>query len=173
MSRKKKIDKNNYKFIDSSILNDYSFIDYLERFKKLALSIFEWVNLPKSMDSRYLELSLYEDGQCALLKDKKYGFINTKCTSGGNINIYGLPITLDCYSYDYNTRRSLYTGLPKIKSQAMLDYMENNECILVCNNWERTPTMGSMELFAYRLAEVDRTCDVNIKRTKISYIIIS
>lgn len=171
MGRRKKIDKNNYKFIDSKIMNEASFIDYLERFRKLALSIFEWVNLPSSMDSRYLELSLYEDGQCALLKDKKYGFINTKCTGSG-LNIYGLPSVLDCYSYDYQTRRSLYTGLPKIQSEAMLEYMENNEAILVKNNWDRTPTMGSMELFAYRLAEADRSCDVNIKGQKFPIIIL-
>lgn len=172
MGRKRKIDKNNYQFIDSALMNEASYIDYLERFRKLALSIFEWVNLPSSMDSHFLELSLYEDGQATLLKDKKYGFINTKCTSSGDINIYGLPTKLNCYSYDYNTMRSLYTGLPKIQSREMLEYMENNECILVKNNWDRTPTMGSMELFAYRLAECDRSCDVNIKGQKFPIMVL-
>ena len=30
--------KDNYKFIDSAILNDATFMDYLERFKRVALS---------------------------------------------------------------------------------------------------------------------------------------
>ena len=48
----------NNKFIDSAIVNDSTYYDYLNRFKRIALSMFEWVNLPKSMDSRYLELCL-------------------------------------------------------------------------------------------------------------------
>ena len=43
---KKKFDmKNNFQFIDASVINDQTFYDYLDRFKKVALSIFEWVNL--------------------------------------------------------------------------------------------------------------------------------
>lgn len=173
MARKKSLKKvNNYKFIDSMQLNDATFIDYLDRFKKLALSIFEWVNLPASMNSRYLEQSLYYDGMATLLKDNKYGFINTRCCSSGNINIYGLPTKLNCYSYEYNTIRTLYTGLPKIQSDAMLNYMENNECILVGNNWDMTPTCGSMELFALRLTEAERTADVNLKAQKTPVMVV-
>lgn len=172
MGRKKAHFNNNYKFTDNLILNDSTFYDYLDRFKKLALSIFEWVNLPKSMNARYLEQTLYYDGMATLLKDKNYGFINTRCSSSGNINIYGLPTRLNCYSYDYNTMRSLYTGLPTIQSEAMLNYMENNECILVGNNWDMTPTCSSMELFALRLTEAERTCDVNIKAQKTPVMIV-
>lgn len=99
----------NHKFIDSSILNDLTFIDYFNRLKKIALSIFEWVNLPKSMDARYLEQTLFFEGQASFLKDEKYGFINTKCCSNGYLNIYGLPTSLNCYSFDYSTNRRLYT----------------------------------------------------------------
>lgn len=59
MARKKNNYKNNYRFIDNLIINDETFIDYLNRFKKVALSIFEWVNLPPSMNSIYLEKCLY------------------------------------------------------------------------------------------------------------------
>ena len=45
-----------YKFTDSAMINDSTFNDYLNRFKRIALSIFEWVNLPKSMNSRYIEM---------------------------------------------------------------------------------------------------------------------
>jgi hypothetical protein len=55
------------------------------------MSMFEWVNLPKSMNSRWLERCLYYNGQASLLKTEKYGFINTNCCSSGKINMYGLP----------------------------------------------------------------------------------
>lgn len=70
----KNLYKNNYDFIDSSVLNSDTFQDYLLRLEKIALSIFEWKNLPSSMNERALELSLYRYGMASLLKDKKYRF---------------------------------------------------------------------------------------------------
>ena len=142
-------------FRDAMLLNNQTYIDYLERMKKICLSMFEWVNLPDSMNARFLELCLYYNGQATLLYDDNFGYLNTMCCDGGYINIYGLPTELTCYSYRYNTRRSLYmkdTGEEKGK-----------ECILVMNNYERIPTSATTQLFAKRLAEAQRTADVNIK----------
>lgn len=109
MRKRKNLYKNNSKFIDSSNLNDETYLDYINRFQKLALSIFEWVNLPETMNAQALERSLYFFGMAAILKDEKFGFINTKCVSNGYVNIYGLPSKLNCFSYDYQEIRNLYT----------------------------------------------------------------
>lgn len=164
----KKSYKNNYQFIDSAIVNDKTYFDYLERFKKLALSMFEWVNLPKSMNAMYLEKCLYYTGQAAFLKDKKYGFINTRATSNGYINIYGYPTSLNCWSYSYNENRKLYTGLDESNKDK-----EFEECILVQNNWERVPTANTLELFAYRLYEAEQTALTNIKAQKTPVLILT
>lgn len=164
--------KRNFKFVDSLMVNDLTYTDYLERFKKVALSMFEWVNLPSSMNEQWLERCLYYNGMACLLKDKDYGFINTNCTSNGNLNIYGLPTSLNCWSFEYQTTRKLYTGIKEKLSEKQKQYMENNEAILVMNNWDRTPTAGSMELFAYRLYEAERTADVNIKAQKTPVMIV-
>lgn len=167
MSRKKQNYRNNYKFIDSAVLNSATFNDYLDRFTKIALSMFEWVNLPNSMNSMVIEKNLYYYGMSALLKDKNYGFINTQCCSNGKLNIYGYPSSLHCYSFEYQTNRRLYTGLEG--NSENLDY---NECILVQNNWEMIPTCGTMELFAYRLYQAERTIDVNVNAQKTPIIIL-
>ena len=131
--------KNNYEFVDSLIINNETYIDYLNRFKKIALSVFEWVNLPESMNAMYLERCLYYLGQATLLKDKNFGFINTRCSTDGSLNIYGLPSRFNCFSYEYQTTRSLYTGL-KPRTDAQREALEESECVLVQNNWERIPT---------------------------------
>lgn len=160
----------NYKFTDSAIINDQTYFDYLDRFKRLALSMFEWVNLPKSMNARWLERCLYYNGQAALLKSDKYGFINTNCCSSGKVNIYGLPTKLNCYSVgDFQETRNLYTGLNPIKKNQAKD---TEEAILVLNNWEGIPTCKTMELFAMRLYEAERTCDVNIKAQKTPVLVV-
>ena len=165
MGRKTKMYQNNYKFLDSAYLNNQTYLDYLNRFKKVALSIFEWVNLPETMNAQAIERDLYFNGQCAFLKDENYGFINTKCCSNGKINIYGFPTNLNCYSYDYQTSRKLFVA----KNE---NFNEYDECILVQNDWERTPTAQTLELFALRLYEVERTIDVNIKAQKTPILIL-
>ena len=164
----KRKNRNNYKFVDSMEINDRTYTDYLNRFRRIALSMFEWVNLPKSMNSRYLELCLYFNGKAALLKTKKYGFINTKCAGTGYVNIYGLPTKLNCFSYDFNEQRDLYIGLNPVNEND-----EYSECILVQNNWESIPTVSSMELFAFRLYEASRVCDVNITSQKTPVLLVA
>ena len=172
MGKRKANRRNNYQFIDNMLVNDLTYQDYLERFKKVALSVFEWVNLPPSMNAMWLEKCLYYNGQASILKDKNYGFINTKCCSNGKINIYGLPTSLNCYSFEYQSNRKLYTGLKEGLTEAQKEMFEYFECILVQNNWDRTPTAGSMELFAYRLYEAERTADVNIKAQKTPVLLL-
>lgn len=150
-------------FRDAVLMNNQTYIDYLERMKKICLSIFQWENLPPSMNERFLEMCLYYNGQCALLYDDDYGYINTMASDGGYINIYGLPTEIQCYSYRFNQRRSLYmTDTGEEKGQ---------ECILVMNNYERIPTSMAVSLFAYRLAEAQRTADVNIKAQRTPILI--
>lgn len=150
-------------FRDAVIMNNRTYIDYLERMKKICLSMFDWQNLPPSMNARFLEMCLFYMGQCALLYSDEIGFLNTMASDGGYINIYGLPTEINCYSYRFNERRSLYTvdtGEEKGK-----------ECILVLNNYERVPTISTIELFCKRLAECDRVLDTNLNGMRTPILI--
>ena len=142
-------------FRDAVLLNNETYFDYLNRMKKICLSMFEWVNLPDTMNARYLEMCLYYNGQAALLYDEDYGFINTQAVDAGYINIYGLPTKINCFSYRYNKERELYIPGSNLPPE--------EECILVMNNYERIPTGSTISLFAKRLADAQRVCDVNIK----------
>lgn len=127
--------------------------------------MFEWINLPSSMNARYLEMTLYYKGQAALLWDEDYNFINTQAADSGYINIYGLPTKINCFSFSYNKMRELY--VPNS------DLPPEEECILVMNNYQRVPTCSTIELYAQRLAECARVCDVNIKAQKTPILVLS
>lgn len=159
--------KKNKTFFESLQLNVSTFYDYLDRFRRIALARFEWVNLPESMDSRWLELCLYNYGKAGVLKDENLGIINTKCT-GTMINMYGLPTNLHCFSFDYDTERVLFTGINEINGNDT-----SKEAVLVMNDIDMIPSVNSMELFALRLAECDRTNDVNIKALKFPVVIVT
>ena len=150
-------------------MNSETYFDYLDRFKKIALSMFEWKNLPDSMDSRYLEMSLYYMGKAVLLYDKSYGFLNLKCNANNRFNIYGIPTDLHCWSYEFNTNRKTYMGFDKNTENAPLDEYG----VLVMNTYDMIPTAPTLELFACRLAETQRTCDVNIKQQKFPRLILT
>lgn len=152
---------------DAMLLNNATYFDYLDRVKKIALSIFEWVNLPESMDSRYLERCLYYTGAAAMLHDDTYGFINTKATCSNNLNIYGLPTEITAFSYSYRDVRRVYNGLTNPDNDI------NSEAILVLNTWDMLPTAPSIELFCMRLAEAQRIIDLNIKAQATPYVIMT
>ena len=82
--RKPVLKTGNSQFIENNVLNDATFAHYLRCFKKLCLSMFEWVNLPKGMDSRFLEEVLYYNGIASMLYDEtlrlhQYGFHTFGC----------------------------------------------------------------------------------------------
>lgn len=154
----------NTEFEEAQILNASTYNDYLARMRKIALSMFEWQNLPATMNSRYLELCLYYKGQAALLYDDDYGYINTQAADSGYINIYGLPTRINCYSYEYNQMRELY--IPNVNSA------KNQECILVMNNYERIPTAATISLFANRMSEAQRTADINVQAQRTPVLIL-
>lgn len=155
---------------DALILNNDTYDDYCNRFYKIATSIFEWVNLPDSMDGEYLEHCLFYKGMASMLKTQEYGFINTKATVSGDFNIYGRPTQLQCYSYSFNELRNVYNGLIR-DAEGKLTNDELGECILVRNTLLGKPTFASMRLFALRLTELERTMDTNVKRCKDPYIL--
>lgn len=154
------------KFMDSAYLNDNTYLDYLNRMEQICESMFEWVNLPDSMDSRFLERTLFFYGQASILKDENYGIINTQCNVDDRLNIYYLPTKLKCWSLDYMKSRIIYSGFKNEKLN------EDNQCILVMNNWNRIPTADSIKLFAYRLYLAQRTIDTNISSMRTPVMIL-
>lgn len=165
-NRKPVLKTANSQFIENNVLNDITFDFYLRCFKKLCLSMFEWVNLPKGMDSRFLEEVLYYNGLATLLYDETFGFINTASTPSGNLNIYGLPTSINCFSYGFSSIRNLYTGLANEEAR-------KTDCILVLNCQDRESTFSSMELFAYRMYKAERSSDININSTKSPIVIMA
>lgn len=158
-------------FKDAYRLNSATYFDYLQRFKRIALSQFHWKNLPESMNERAIELSLYYTGGCAFLYDEtKGGFINTKATTSGKINIYGIPTAINCNSYSYHTKRETYQGATPPKNT---DNRNKKQAILVLNNYSSYPTAGMVELFAERLTLLQRSWDINIKQQKFPRLLLA
>lgn len=163
--RKNKV--NNLEFIDSALSNELTYYDYLDRMKTIVLSMFEWVNLPDSMNERYLEKCLYYKGVAGALDTDTMGLLNTQVSSNGYLNHYGLPSSLHFITYNgLNWDRDLYISKSDDSKQRY------NEGIYIMNDREGLPTAGSVELFAYRLYMAEKSCDVNISAQRTPILLL-
>ena len=87
------------------IINDRTMIDYIDRLKMLSISLFTWKNLDKYAGtgaSRFLELSLYEEGKGVFVKDDELGYMALKVNPSDKLNIYMLPTHVNARSIGYN-----------------------------------------------------------------------
>lgn len=143
---------------ESAILNNQTYMDYYYRLKEMALNVFEWKNLPDSVDERYLELMLYEQGFCIYFNDDYLGEnLALGGAIGGDLDIYNVPL-----------RRRAIGANGKYQKVC-----NNKNSVIIYNNYLRTPTDLTIQLFARRLYELERTIDVNIKTQKTPVIIKS
>ena len=145
----------NREFNTSAFLNTTSYDDYFIRLSLLALSCYEWINLPETMNARFLERSLFYYGIAGIVDDPSYGIINTRLTPGGQLNIYEEPVEYQAYSINYNRM------------------FNADEVGVVRNNILMYPTSYVVHRFAYTLYLINRTAEINLNSQKISTIITS
>ena len=62
--------KKDRQFWESAAMNNGTYKQYYNRLVELAISMFEWKNLPKTVDARFLELCLFTDGQAIFFYDE-------------------------------------------------------------------------------------------------------
>lgn len=55
--------KNNREFWQSGSENNQAYYYYYNRLTELSISSFKWNNLPETVDSRFMELTLFRYGQ--------------------------------------------------------------------------------------------------------------
>ena len=138
------------------IINDRTMIDYIDRLKMLSVSLFTWKGLDDIAGtgaSRFLELSLYEDGKGVFVKDDELGYMALKVNPSDKLNIYNLPTKVMAWSIGYNKQFAF------------------DDVVYIMNNELQKPTREFMELFAYRLYETERTIDINLQAQKTPILI--
>lgn len=140
----------------SAELNNKTYSDYYNRLMELALNVFEWENLPPSVDERFIELTLYEIGYCLYFNDEIIGNLALTCTIGGQLDVYRIPLLRRAYAVN---------GYNKMCSA--------KDSVLIFNNYLHTPTQSTIELFARRLYEIERAIDINVKAQKTPTLILS
>lgn len=150
--------RNKYKnqFFTSMLQNSVSWKYYYKRLKEIAMSCIEWKNLPDTVDARFLELTLFEDGAGVYFNDDVLGNLFLQATLDGRLNVYREPI---------KTKAHAVNGYSK--------YLNETNSVIIHNNMLHTNSVEACKMFALRLANIDRTIDVNINAQKTPVLIKS
>lgn len=140
----------------SMLTNNATYIDYLNRLRLLATSLFTWENLDEVAGfgaSRFLEQSLFDNGRACFVKDDELGFMALKVNPSDKLNVYNLPTRVMAWSIGYEKNYDF------------------DDVVYIMNNELQLPTSQTINLIAYRLYETERTIDTNLIAQKTPVLI--
>nr|DAT95654.1 MAG TPA: upper collar protein [Caudoviricetes sp.] len=142
-------------FGESATVNNLTYMQYLNRLTELSVSMFDWKNLPPTVDARYLELHLFETGSMVYFNDEVIGNLCLDCLPSGRLDVYGNPVLRRAYS-GYNNYQKL---------------LKESNSVIIWNNYLHTNSVLEVKMFAKRLYNLDRIIDVNANAQKTPVII--
>lgn len=130
---------------------------YFNRLSNIALAIYEWTDLPATVDPRFLELSIYRNGMCLFFRDEVLDrFDALPCMIGGTFDTHNIPILRRAYAangYQYEC--------------------DNTNSVIIYHNYMHGVPLWDIEMFATRLADYQRTEDVNVRAQKTPIITLA
>ena len=146
--------KRDLQFCESAYMNNRTYLQYYNRLTELAISMFEWQNLPETVDQRFLEMCLFSDGMCVFFQDEVLGYLSLQCMIGGKLNVYRIPMERKAYATNGYQRE-----------------LDGTNSIIIFNNYLHTNSMLDVEMFSKRLYNLDRAIDVNANAQKTPVLI--
>lgn len=138
------------------------FNHYYTYLMSLAYQLFEWHNLPDSIDPRFLEMQLHDHGFVGVYQDPTIGMIATGGNTSGTFDHYGLPTHFHAVSPRYQNTFPLYH---------YYDMETDGKGAIVWNNDMHMPTTPSIRMFAEDLAELKEVIHVNQNAQKTPVLI--
>lgn len=144
-------------FGESALDNNSTYLTYYRRLLELSISMFEWKNLPITIDSRYIELMLFEKGSVIYFDDEAIGNLCLDCISQGQFDVYGYPKKRRAYSsYNQYSRE-----------------LSEHDSVIIWNNFLHTNSQLAVKMYAKRLYNLDRIIDVNVNSQKTPVAILA
>lgn len=138
------------KLINSQLTNFKTYDMYKRQMLTLAENVFEFKNMPKYIDTAFLNKNLLRKGSIAFFVDEVMGLIALPYTRLGKLDIYGRPTSIKAMSQN---------GYNKVlKNQ--------DDFVIMYDNNGRYPLWLDILQYSERIALSTRTSDINIAQQK-------
>ncbi len=125
------------KLINSQLSNYYTYEMYKRQCLALAENVFEFVNMPKYIDTAYLNSCLLRRGSIAFFVDEVLGLLALPYVNLGKLDVYNRPVRIQAIGqngytktlnqgefvimYDNNGRYPLYLDIVQYSERLALD----------------------------------------------------
>jgi hypothetical protein len=140
---------------ESAQENNSTYLMYYNRLRDYALSLFEWTGLPDSINERFLEIKMLEEGKVVFFEDENLGYLTLPVMYGQTLNVYQEPTHYTAFTTGYSKQ------------------LTPDEGVIIWNNLSRTSFLSTIRAYAKRLYQVERTMDVNIQAQKTPVLILA
>jgi hypothetical protein len=116
--------------------------------------MFEWKNLPDTVDARYLEMCLFNQGKAIFFKDEVLDYLALRMTPQGGFDVYRNPVRRRAYADNgYNC------------------ILDESDSVIIYNNFLRRDSFRDMQYYAIRLWDLDNTVAVNCSAQKTPVLV--
>lgn len=149
-----RMNKGDGEFWYSGQMNNRLYAHYYRYLTELAISMFEWKNLPETVDERYMELCLFTHGQAIFFKDEVMGYLCLNNAVQGKFNVYRVPERRRAYAAN---------GYNKV--------LTDEDSVIIYNDYLRGNTMNAVRNYAEMLWDIDQTIRVNARAQKTPILI--
>lgn len=139
---------------EAFLQNQITYLQYVNRLTELSISMFDWKNLPDTIDARFLELALFNDGMAVFFKDEVMGYLGLQVMIEGALDVYRIPITRTAFAQNGYQMK-----------------LDQSNSVIIFNNMLHTNSILDVQEMSKRLYEIQRTIDVNVTQQKTPKIV--
>lgn len=132
----------------TDLLNNLTFRVLYDKFRLICVNEWEWSGLPDGIQERHIENLLFSRGMACFFRDPRMSHMVLECDPAAKVNVYGDPLAYRVHGFNYNR---------EIKAE---------NCVIIRNNKLALATEAFVMHYVNKLAEAERTMDVNIKACK-------
>jgi hypothetical protein len=122
---------------------------YIRVLSELAMNRFKWTGLPDTVNPRFLEMTLFYQALAVFFDDERYGYLALKGSGQNYLNFQNDP-----------------TGFMVVGNNYYHPPMGASKVVPIWANYMRMPDVDIVQIYANRLANFDRTLEINSQNAR-------